>query len=180
MKKRVLILTLICIASLTSLYADEPILIMSTFSSGYAKHENDLNSLQSLMGQEFVVPDRSSDGMLGNGFLAMVNQVISGVSGNISENVPDAFMLFQNYPNPFNPETRINFDIAKATQVKLTIFNIQGQLVMTLVDEKKAPGHYSVVWNGRDYQGRQVSSGVYLFKLNCKEYVRVRILSMIK
>lgn len=180
MKTRVLSLTYICMAFLTSLYAEEPILLMSTFSSGYAKHENDLNSLQSLMGQEFVVPIRSSDGMLGNGFFALANQVVSGVSGNINENFPDAFMLFQNYPNPFNPETKINFDLAKPTQVKLGIYNIQGQLVKILIDEKKAPGHYSVIWDGSNNRGQRLPSGVYLFKLESEEYTRVRMLSFIK
>lgn len=73
--------------------------------------------------------------------------------------------LFQNYPNPFNPSTTIAYTISNHSHVRLTVFNILGQQVQMLVDEDKAAGMQSVVWNGRDDKGRRVSSGVYLCRL---------------
>ena len=73
--------------------------------------------------------------------------------------------LAGNYPNPFNPETTIAFSLEKAGSVKLEVYNIKGQKVKTLANENMDKGRHNVVWNGRDNQGRKVSSGVYLYRL---------------
>ncbi len=82
---------------------------------------------------------------------------------------PDAFFLFQNYPNPFNPTTLICYTIpalsSHQSAVSLKVYNIQGQLVRTLVDEEQTPGYYSVNWDGRDYLGEEVASGIYFYRL---------------
>lgn len=89
----------------------------------------------------------------------------------IGANVPRRFELFQNYPNPFNPKTTIRFNVAAsgdnggAVPVKLEVFNVLGQSVKTLLDDRRAPGNYSVEWDGTDGQGNRVSSGVYLYRL---------------
>ncbi|MCZ6819681.1 MAG: T9SS type A sorting domain-containing protein, partial [Calditrichaeota bacterium] len=72
----------------------------------------------------------------------------------------------QNYPNPFNPETRIQYRIPEAAFVQLTIFNLKGQQVRMLEASQKSRGTYSVIWDGKDNIGRQVSSGVYLYRLS--------------
>ena len=81
------------------------------------------------------------------------------------ESLPANYSLAQCYPNPFNPETAINFSLEKAGKVSLKIYNLQGQLVRTLVDEEKPAGSYSVMWNGTTYQGLKVSSGTYIYTL---------------
>jgi hypothetical protein len=81
------------------------------------------------------------------------------------EEVPAEFSLSSNYPNPFNPETRISYFIPRVSHVKLQIFNILGQKIRTLVDEDQAAGREGVLWDGRDDQGEQVASGVYLYRL---------------
>ncbi len=75
-------------------------------------------------------------------------------------NVVEKFELFQNYPNPFNPETTIRYQVTKSTLVTLNVYNITGQLVATLVNEKKNTGRYSVNWNAIN-----VSSGVYIYQI---------------
>ena len=76
------------------------------------------------------------------------------------------YQLEQNYPNPFNPETNINFVIPVYSDVKITIYNILGQRVKTLVYRKMHKGPHSVVWNATDESGKPVSSGLYIYVLN--------------
>ncbi len=77
----------------------------------------------------------------------------------------DRYTLLQNYPNPFNVSTAIRFSLDQRTGVKLSVFNIAGQLVTTLLCEQKEQGSHLVAWNGRDESGAAVGSGVYLYRL---------------
>lgn len=70
-----------------------------------------------------------------------------------------------NYPNPFNPETTISFDLPVSQNVELTVLNIKGQLVTTLINEFKPAGVHNMVWDGRDNRGNELSSGVYFYRL---------------
>ncbi len=70
-----------------------------------------------------------------------------------------------NYPNPFNPETTVMFNLEKEQKVELTIYNLKGQKVRTLYDDRAPQGETRVVWNGTDDNNKSVSSGVYLMKL---------------
>ncbi len=75
-------------------------------------------------------------------------------------------ILLQNYPNPFNPTTTIAFSILEESNVELSIYNIKGQKVKTLVEDFFESGNHSIIWNSEDNKGKPVSSGVYLYKLN--------------
>ncbi len=77
--------------------------------------------------------------------------------------------LKNNYPNPFNPETIIKYQIAKDNNVQLHIYNIKGQLVKTLINQKQSAGEYKVIWNGTNENNQLVTSGVYFYKLNTGE-----------
>lgn len=83
--------------------------------------------------------------------------------------------LEQNYPNPFNPTTTISFEIPTASPVTLTIVDILGREVETLVDETKQPGHYDVQFNAI-----RLASGVYLYRLQAGSYMRTRKLCLIR
>ncbi len=89
--------------------------------------------------------------------------------GGPDRGVPAAFSLSQNYPNPFNPQTTIPFDVpggrGKKQEVLVRIYDLRGRLVKTLVDRELEPGSHRVVWDGRDYRGRRVASGVYFTTL---------------
>jgi len=84
-------------------------------------------------------------------------------------NLPSLLNLGQNYPNPFNPVTTISYVITGAgpryDRTRLEIFNVAGQKVRTLVDRDEIPGEYTVLWDGRDQAGREVSSGIYFYRL---------------
>ncbi len=82
---------------------------------------------------------------------------------------PETVALAQNYPNPFNPETRIRFSLPKAGQTELSIYNIQGERVRTLVSSRLEAGIHTVRWDRRDDSGRSVSSGIYFYSLDTSE-----------
>ncbi|MDO9578414.1 MAG: SBBP repeat-containing protein [Candidatus Cloacimonadales bacterium] len=74
-------------------------------------------------------------------------------------------MELSNYPNPFNPETTISFSIQQNSKIELEIFNVKGQLVKSLINGQQNAGDHSVIWNGKDDNGNNVCSGIYLYKL---------------
>ncbi len=85
---------------------------------------------------------------------------------------PETFQLHQNYPNPFNPETTIEYELAQPGHVRLTIYNLLGQRVQTLVDSWQPAGPYRINWDGGGERGaRSVSSGVYVYELKIGETV---------
>ncbi|MEW5795855.1 MAG: M6 family metalloprotease domain-containing protein [Candidatus Zixiibacteriota bacterium] len=79
--------------------------------------------------------------------------------------LPSGFTLDQNYPNPFNPSTTISYQLSEVGSTTLTVYNVLGQRVATLLDQVQGPGQYRVEWRGRDDRGSQVASGVYFYRL---------------
>ncbi len=103
----------------------------------------------------------------------------------ISPILPVTFNLYQNYPNPFNPQTRIEFDITRdvaggSSQVSLDVFNILGQKVSNLLDKTLTPGRYTVEWDGTDDNGRQVATGIYLYRLKVGDSQQARKMLLLK
>lgn len=93
----------------------------------------------------------------------VVTQLATGVEE--TPNVPTEFSLQQNYPNPFNPETKISFKLAAPEFTVLTIYDLLGRSVKTLVSDMKSAGQYTVTWDGKDDFGNFVPSGVYMYTL---------------
>lgn len=87
----------------------------------------------------------------------------------ITNNIPEDFVLKQNYPNPFNPITTIEFDIQKAGLVTLEIYNTLGQKIATLVDDQLAPGAYQV-----DFDASRLTSGIYFYRLTAGKFKSVK------
>ena len=81
----------------------------------------------------------------------------------------------QNYPNPFNPSTRIEFALNERSRVTLTVYNMLGQEVATLVDEIKAAGSHYVTWNASD-----VASGIYFYKLSTDDHTLTKKMVFLK
>jgi parallel beta-helix repeat protein len=96
--------------------------------------------------------------------------------------IPKSFLMSQNYPNPFNPSTTIDFTIAKggAIPVLLNIYDLRGRLMRTLIDEEKSPGRYSVHWNWRDNLGGEVSSGLYLYRIEAGSFSSIRKMTILR
>ena len=102
---------------------------------------------------------------------------LMGVS---STNIPEQFILYPNYPNPFNPVTTIRYDLPDDAHVTLTIHDLMGREVITLVDEPKTAGSRFTQWNARDEQGRAVSAGVYLYKIQAGDFVDTKKMVLLK
>jgi hypothetical protein len=94
--------------------------------------------------------------------------------------VPGQNRLAQNYPNPFNAVTCINYQLAQPAFTTIKVYNLSGQLVRTLVKEKKPAGWYSVRWDGRDSSGRTVASGIYFYHISAGEFSKVHKLLLLK
>jgi len=105
---------------------------------------------------------------------------ISGAIPTPAGKSPLEFSLSPAYPNPFNPTTTIRFEVPTREHVALTVYDVGGALVRKLVNEEKAPGSYSLQWNGTDDKGRRVSSGVYFYKITAGEFTDVRKMTLLK
>ena len=81
------------------------------------------------------------------------------------EFLPKSIELSQNYPNPFNPTTTIRFGLPDEGKVKLVIYNVLGQKVKELLNESRGAGYHTVMWNGKNETGQQVSSGLYIYRV---------------
>ncbi|MFQ5631158.1 MAG: T9SS type A sorting domain-containing protein [bacterium] len=120
------------------------------------------------------------DGTSSSDWVDQANPTIGAENGVVTSvedddiSVPDDFDLAQNFPNPFNPETVIQYQVNKAAEIELTIFNMLGQPVRHLVSEKVQPGQHSVVWNGANDLGRQVASGIYIYQLQAGKSIQSR------
>ena len=88
--------------------------------------------------------------------------------------LPQEFALLQNFPNPFNASTAIRYRLPEASEVKLGVYNLLGQEVRRLVDGEVGAGTHSVLWDGRDEDGKPVGSGIYFSRLKVGEIVRTR------
>ena len=94
--------------------------------------------------------------------------------------VPVVFSLAQNYPNPFNPVTKIGYGIAEDAVVTISVYNLIGERVATLVNESKNPGYYFTNWDSKNDLGMPVSAGMYIYQIRAGEYVKSRKLILLK
>ncbi|MDE2808577.1 MAG: S8 family serine peptidase [Gemmatimonadota bacterium] len=121
----------------------------------------------------------------GHGKLDIFAAMTSGLTTHTgiertANSLPTTLRLYQNYPNPFNPQTAIRFDWPQAGRVKLSVYNLSGQLVKTLVNEVYPAGSYSLQWDGTDRWGKAVASGLYLYRLERGRQVETRKLLLLR
>ncbi|MBK6539621.1 MAG: T9SS type A sorting domain-containing protein [Ignavibacteria bacterium] len=104
---------------------------------------------------------------------------IEGVTGKLTNesitNIPAEYALAQNYPNPFNPETKINYELPIANYVTLKVYDMTGKEIMTLVNENQNAGRYTATFNGSN-----LASGMYFYKITAGEFTFVRKMVLIK
>ncbi|KAA3605229.1 MAG: T9SS C-terminal target domain-containing protein [Calditrichaeota bacterium] len=118
-----------------------------------------------------------------NGLETKHEKMAQTVKFTLSEEIAQSkldYVLAQNFPNPFNPNTTINFQIAKEQSVKLEVYNLKGELVKELVNEKMNRGSHSANWNGTDSFYNQVSSGTYFYKISAGTFTQTNKMILLK
>ena len=95
--------------------------------------------------------------------------------------LPKEFELYQNYPNPFNPTTTIRFNIATAQEIQLDIVDLNGQIINTLLPQRKIEtGSHVIQWNGQNTSGKDMSSGIYIVRMSSKTKIKTGKLTLIR
>ncbi|MCK4352624.1 S8 family serine peptidase [candidate division WOR-3 bacterium] len=94
--------------------------------------------------------------------------------------IPKTFALSQSYPNPFTQRTVIRYTCSCPCEVSLKIYDLTGRLVTTLVNERQQPGHYNVVWNGKNKRGEKVVCGLYFYRLEAGSFVQTKKMLLIR
>ncbi len=94
--------------------------------------------------------------------------------------IPRTYSLDQNYPNPFNPSTTISFSLPRTEQVKITIFNILGQVVKNLADQSFNAGEHTLIWDGRNNDGRSTATGIYLYHMESERFTNTKKMLLLK
>ncbi|MCF7806023.1 MAG: CHRD domain-containing protein [Candidatus Marinimicrobia bacterium] len=96
------------------------------------------------------------------------------------DELPDSYSLYENYPNPFNPVTTIKYSLPERSQVQITIYDVLGRRVVTLVNKVQEPGQYSIKWNAKDRYGGAVSTGVYFYRIHAGDYESIKKMVYLK
>ena len=104
----------------------------------------------------------------------------SELSINHDQISPEQFALYQNYPNPFNPITTLRYDLPENSYVNVTVYDMLGRVVNTLVQESQTAGYKSVIWDGKNTNGKPVSAGIYLYQIQAGEYLQTKKMVLLK
>jgi hypothetical protein len=121
-------------------------------------------------GLSAVVSDKNHQGMIPN------MTTSNGKNGNL----PNAYSLHQNYPNPFNPTTEISFSLPQTSKVELTVYNVLGRKVNTLVNSELEAGVHTITWDGTDYDGEKVASTMYFYRLQAGSFTETKKMLLLK
>jgi hypothetical protein len=106
--------------------------------------------------------------------------IINTLSSNSFEMLPRTFHLNQNYPNPFNPTTEIGYSIPENTFVSITIYDVQGRSVKSLVNQNQDAGIYLTSWNAKDEQGNSVPAGMYFCTIRAGDFTQTKKMVLLK
>ncbi|MBN1997388.1 T9SS type A sorting domain-containing protein, partial [candidate division KSB1 bacterium] len=117
-----------------------------------------------------------------NGNVNMHGAVEVTVTTSVGDagHIPDKFDLGRNYPNPFNPSTRIEYAVPRTTFVSINVYDIHGKLVRALVNEQKAAGTFSVIWDRTDHNGDIVPSGIYFYRMRAANFEKTFKMTLLK
>ena len=154
-----------------------------TLTSQNAIYQERNISLNNLAGNNVYIAFRHHNST--NNFKILIDDiVITEAAKTVSENdiakLPKTTDLIGNYPNPFNPSTNIRFNTAKPGVVNINIYNIRGQKIITILDSFIEAGEHTIIWNGIDEIGRNVSSGVYFYQMKFEDKSHIKRMVLMK
>ena len=133
-----------------------------------------------LFGPNLLVGSRLNDNTSSNDGAAYFSNPGALTFVEAPWSIPKVFALHQNYPNPFNPTTAIRFDLPEPGQVMLTIYDVLGHEVRRLVNKTYQAGYHEAIWDGRNFSGRMVSSGLYVYKITSGKDVALKKMVFVK
>jgi len=108
-----------------------------------------------------------------------IDIIVDAIDGELG-NLPKTYALQQNFPNPFNPVTTIKYQLPKTSDVMLKIYNVLGQSVITLLNERQEAGYKSVIWNGMNEAGAKVSTGIYFYVMEAGNFRSIKKMMLLK
>jgi M6 family metalloprotease-like protein len=115
-----------------------------------------------------------------NGALTLGVNASAAVLSINGELLPEVFSLHQNYPNPFNPVTKLRYDLPENGHVNITIYDMLGREVKTLINQTQDAGYRSVIWDATNDYGKPISAGIYLYQIQAGEYMRTKKMVLLK
>ena len=128
-----------------------------------------LNYIVEVSDEEFTVISQAGEFVLSNTLLSIDSGIIPGV-----------FALHQNYPNPFNPVTSLRYDLPEDGLVNITIYDMMGRIVKTLVNSSQTAGYKSISWNAANDRNESVSAGLYLYTIQAGEFRQTKKMVLLK
>ena len=108
------------------------------------------------------------------------NTMVVGTLAIDGADIPQIFALHQNYPNPFNPTTQIKYDLPEDALVSITIYDIMGRSIRSLVNSQQTAGYRSIQWNATNNLGEPVSAGMYIYTIQAGEFRQVKKMILLK
>ena len=123
-----------------------------------------------------AVDDRGVSGPISN----IIFNVTGVLSSDDKPRIVDKFALHQNYPNPFNPVTTLRYDLPEDALVNITIYDIMGRSIRSLVNSNQSAGYRSIQWNATNNHGEPVSAGVYLYTIQAGDYSQTKKMVLLK
>ena len=115
-----------------------------------------------------------------NGALTLGVNASAAVLSINGELLPEVFSLHQNYPNPFNPVTKLRYDLPENGHVNITIYDMLGREVKTLINQAQDPGYRSLIWYATNDYGKPVSAGIYIYQIQAGEYMQTKKMVLLK
>ena len=94
--------------------------------------------------------------------------------------MPTEYAIHQNYPNPFNPVTTLRYDLPENALVNITIYDMLGREVKTLINQTQDAGYKSIIWDATNDYGKPVSAGIYLYQIQAGEYMLTKKMVLLK
>lgn len=122
-------------------------------------------------GSSFVAKITASDDKKDDIGFVSTNEKTMISSINKTNHIPAEYTLTQNYPNPFNPSTMIQYGLKENVNVKITVYDILGRIVKSLVNENQDAGYKSVIWDGTNNFGSSVATGLYIYKIEAGSFI---------
>ena len=135
------------------------------------------NHCAQVSGCGFIIDDVNYSDYL---YSSLFDCISASTLGNENDINPTVFKLYQNHPNPFNPITSLRYDLTEDGLVNITIYDMRGRIVKTLVNGSQTAGFKSVQWNGTNDRNEPVSAGLYLYTIQAGEFRQTSKMVLLK